>query len=203
MPPLAYVVTSWRPVLLSADCPQTRHARRRRCSSGFAIIDLLFVCGIVGIISAIALPRLLLARHSAGAASAIASLRLINGAQLAFAISCGGGFFAPDLVSLSKRPPGSPQGFLQEDMGYANSLEKSGYVIQLSTTGVASSPNSCNGVAPGQLGWGYKAGADALEPTNPRSFASNADGTIWEHTAPLFAMMPESGPPAVGHPINR
>jgi hypothetical protein len=198
----AHIVTSW-PTGVRPTGRQLRPRSRRRGASGFAIVDLLFVCGIIGIISAIALPRLLLARQSAGAASAIASLRLINSAQLAFAISCGGGFFAPDLVTLGRRPPGSAQGFLQDDLGAANTLQKAGYVIQVSTTGVAASPTSCNGAGRGQLGWGYKSGADALEPSNPRSFASNADGTIWEHTAPLFAIMPETGEPAVGYPINR
>ena len=52
-----------------------------RSAQGFAIIDLLFVCAIIGILSGIALPKLVVARGSAYAASAIASMRTINSAQ--------------------------------------------------------------------------------------------------------------------------
>jgi type II secretory pathway pseudopilin PulG len=174
-----------------------------RDTRGFAIIDLLFVCGIVGILCAIALPRLMQARNAAGSASAIASLRIINSAQLSFAVTCGGGFYAPDLVTLGTPPPASVQAFLQEDLGSANSIAKSGYLIQVAATPVAYSPPSCNGLALGLLSEGYRAGADALDANNPRSFATNANGTIWEDVAPMFALMPESGEPAVGSPLSR
>jgi type II secretory pathway pseudopilin PulG len=42
-----------------------------RKTYGFALIDLVFVCGVIGIISAIALPRLAMAKQAAGSASAI------------------------------------------------------------------------------------------------------------------------------------
>ena len=45
-------------------------------AQGFALIDLIFVCGIIGLLCSIALPRLLLAKQSAGAASAIGSMRV-------------------------------------------------------------------------------------------------------------------------------
>ena len=40
-----------------------------RKEQGFALIDLIFVCGIIGLLCSIALPRLLLAKQAAGAAS--------------------------------------------------------------------------------------------------------------------------------------
>src|SRR5437762_6395808 len=84
-----------------------------RSAQGFAIIDLLFVCAIIGIISGIALPKLVMARGSAFAASAIASMRTINSAQLTFAITCGTGFYAPNLTSLAKVPAGSLDGYIK------------------------------------------------------------------------------------------
>ena len=65
-----------------------------RNARGFALIDLIFVCGIIGVIAGIALPRLLLAKSVAGSASAIGSMRAINSAQLTFALTCGAGFYA-------------------------------------------------------------------------------------------------------------
>ena len=79
---------------------------------GFALIDLLFVCGIIGLLSSIALPRLALAKQSAGSASAIGSLRAINSAQLTYALTCGNGFYAPKLSTLGVAPPGTSQPFL-------------------------------------------------------------------------------------------
>src|SRR5260370_8837725 len=79
--------------------------------NGFALIDLIFTIGIIGVLCTIALPRLLLAKQSAGASSAIGSLRAINSAQLTFALTCGGGFYAPSLTPLRTLPVGSNRAF--------------------------------------------------------------------------------------------
>src|SRR6059036_2031211 len=86
---------------------------------GFSLIDMIFVCGMIGILATIAVPRLLTAKNSASAASAIATMRTISTAQLSFAISCGNGFYAPDLPSLSKPPVASNIGFVAHDLGSA------------------------------------------------------------------------------------
>ncbi len=44
-----------------------------RKAQGFALIDLIFVCGIIGLLSSIAVPQLVLAKQAAGAASALGS----------------------------------------------------------------------------------------------------------------------------------
>ena len=63
----------------------------RRDEAGFTLIDLLFVVALIGTICTIALPTLLRARTSAQAASAIADMRVVNSAQLSYAITCGSG----------------------------------------------------------------------------------------------------------------
>src|SRR6202051_2842753 len=82
------------------------HFVRMRQAQGFALIDLIFVCGIIGVLCSIALPRLLLAKQAAGSASAIGSMRAINSAQLTFALTCGAGFYAPSLTTLGTLPVG-------------------------------------------------------------------------------------------------
>lgn len=37
-----------------------------RRAGGFALLDVIFVCGIIGLLCSIALPRLLLAKQAAG-----------------------------------------------------------------------------------------------------------------------------------------
>jgi type II secretory pathway pseudopilin PulG len=166
---------------------------------GFALIDLIFVCGIIGLLCGIALPRLLLARQTAYSASAVASMRSINSSELTYALTCGNGFYAPNLTTLGTAPPGSMEPFLTGGLTSADTVTKSGYVVTLSGTAYGGAPATCNGLAAGDAAQGYKAGADPAEPTNTRFFAINASGTIYEDAASLFAAMPEVGEPASGH----
>lgn len=174
-----------------------------RHSRGFALIDLIFVCGIIGVLSAIAIPRMSAAKAAAGSASAVGSLRAINSAELTFALTCGNGFYAPNLSTLGTPPAGSREPFITQGLGASNAVSKSGYVIQVAAVPYAGSPASCNGLPAGEGGQGYKAAADAATPgTTPRYFGSNASGLLWEHTASLFAGMPEIGEPPAGHPYQ-
>ena len=172
-----------------------------RKAHGFALIDLIFVCGIIGVLCSIAVPRLLLAKQAAGAASAIGSMRTVNSAELTYALTCGAGFYAPDLTTLGTPPAGSREAFLGGDLGLANTVTKSGYVIQLSATPFAAAPAGCNGLGAGLAGQGFKAAGDPAGPQNPRFFGTNANGMIYEDTTTLFAVMPEIGVSPSGHPL--
>jgi competence protein ComGC len=174
-----------------------------RQTRGFALIDLIFVCGIIGVLCSIALPRLFLAKQTAGAASAVGSMRVINSAQLTFALTCGAGFYAPNLTTLGTPPPGSREPFISPGLGFADTITKSGYLIQMSAVPYPGSPTSCNNLGVGLAGQGFSAGADPTEPGNPRHFATNASNIIYEDTASLFATMPETGAPASGQMIVR
>ncbi len=173
-----------------------------RKARGFALIDLIFVCGIIGVLASIALPRLTLAKAAAGTASAIGSMRAINSAELTFALTCGAGFYAPNLSTLGTAPPGSREPFIGGGLGAADTVTKSSYRVQVQATPFAQAPLTCNGLADGEAGQGYKAAADPLDPRNPRYFATNANGTIFEDTSSLFMTMPEAGEPAAGHPLR-
>lgn len=175
---------------------------RIRTAQGFALIDVLFVCGIIGLLSLLAMPRLLMARQAAGAASAIGSMRTINSAQLTFALTCGGGFYSPRLTVLGTPPPGSPVGYISPNLSQADTFSNSGYTIQMTAAAEAGAPSSCNGLASGLSGRGFKAGATPNEPTNTRHFAINANGQIWEHNADLFTGMPETGDSPTGHTLR-
>ena len=174
-----------------------------RSAAGFAIVDLLFVCGIIGILSSIALPRLMTARGAATSASAIGSLRVIGSSQVAFAITCGAGFYAPSLTKLAKPPVGSPEGFLKNDLGAADQIVKSGYQFEMTASPYGGAPDTCNALGTGITGLAFKVRGDPLDTANnTRYFASNANNVIWEDVASMFAAMPESGDSPSGHPIK-
>lgn len=169
---------------------------------GFALIDLVFVTGMIGLLSSIAIPRMLLARQVASAVSAISTMRAINSAELTYALSCGLGFYSPNLTTLGTPPPGSNEPYISPDLSSANKVTKSNYVIQLESAPFADAPPTCNGLAAGLAGRGYRAAADPTVPSNPRFFATNAQATVWENTSTLWGEMPEVGDPASGHPLK-
>jgi type II secretory pathway pseudopilin PulG len=169
-----------------------------RKSEGFALIDLLFVCGLIGVLSIIALPRLLLAKQAAGAASAIGSLRAVTSAQLTFALTCGAGFYAPSLPALGRVPVGSTEAFISANLATGDVVTRSGYTIQLQGTAFDGAPTSCNGLDAGEAAQAFKAAADPTEPSNKRYFGVNSNAQIFEYTSSLWAAMPEVGDPPIG-----
>jgi type II secretory pathway pseudopilin PulG len=172
-----------------------------RKAQGFALIDLIFVCGVIGVLCSIALPRLLMARQSASTASAIASMRVINSSQLTYALTCGSGFYAPNLTTLGTPPPGSHEPFISVGLGAADTVTKSGYVITMSAATYPGSPASCNGLGVGLAGQGFSATADPTEPSNFRFFGTNASNIIYENTSTLAGSMTETGPPPIGQMV--
>jgi type II secretory pathway pseudopilin PulG len=176
---------------------------RSRPAEGFALIDLIFVCGLIGLLCSIAVPRLVLAKQAAGAASAIGSMRAVNSAELTFALTCGSGFYSPSLTTLGTAPAGSNEPFISSSLGLSDTVTKSGYIIQLTAAAFGGAPPSCNGLAAGAGGQGFRAAADPDAPGNPRFFATNANALIFENTSSLFGVMPEVGEPVVGLPLQR
>jgi type II secretory pathway pseudopilin PulG len=174
-----------------------------RGEAGFTLIDLLFVIALIGLLSTLAIPGLMRARGAAQSSSALGTLRVINSGQLSFAITCGLGFYAPDLNTLGSRPPAATEAFVPAEMGSSPTFIKSGYNFSLGAVSIAGAPSSCNGLGPGQGAAGYAAVADPLDVTPPaRFFGTNADGVIYEDTASYSGTMPETGAPPGGAPIR-
>ena len=171
-----------------------------RKAQGFALIDLIFVCGIIGLLSSIGLPRLLLAQQAAGASAAIGSMRTLASAQLTYALSCGSGFYATNLTTLGRPPVGSHEPFITPALSAGNTVIRSGYLFQLEGLPYAGAPTTCNGLP--EAAQGFRAAADPITSGNVRFFAVNANGLIYEHNSSLYASMPEVGAPPSGQALR-
>ena len=171
--------------------------------AGFTLLDMLFVIAIIGLLASLAIPGLMRVRGAAQKSSALGTIRIINSAELSFAITCGLGFYSPDLPTLGVRPPGALDAFLPPELSSGVSVMKSGYTFSLAGTAIAGAPGSCNGLAPGQASSGYAAVADPLDTSPPaRFFGTNADGVIYEDINTYALTMPEAGAPPGGAPIK-
>ena len=178
-------------------------ARSRRGQKGFTLIDMMFVVALIGLLMTLAIPGLMRARGAAQVSSAIGTLRAINSAQLSYAITCGLGFYAPDLPTLGVKPPASTAAFLPEGLTGGATIMRHGYTFTVVATPLAGAPATCNGLAGGQAAPGYAATADPIATVaTGRYFGTNAEGLLYEHSASLNGIMPESGLPPAGAPIR-
>jgi prepilin-type N-terminal cleavage/methylation domain-containing protein len=174
-----------------------------RNEAGFTLIDMLFVVAIIGLLATLAIPGLMRARGAAQSSSALGTMRVVNSAQLSFAITCGLGFYSPDFPTLTVPPPGGGDAFLSPELANGPTFIKGGYEFSLAGTPMAGAPGSCNGLGPGQTSPSYAAVADQMDVlAQGRFFGTNADGIIYEHTASLAGTMPETGAPPGGAPIK-
>jgi hypothetical protein len=172
-----------------------------KSQAGFTLLDLLFVMALIGLLSTLAIPGIMRVRSHAQAGSALGTIRVMNSAQLSYAITCGLGFYAPDLPTLGKKPFGAVDAFLPPDLSNGPVVMRTGYNFSIAITPVAGTPATCNGLGAGSTGPAYALVADPLDGVG-RFFGTNADGVIYEHTASLGLTMPETGAPPAGHPVR-
>ena len=171
--------------------------------SGFTLIDLLFTASVICLIATMAVPGLLRARGAAQSSSAVGTLRVVNSAQLSFAVTCGSGFYSPNFQTLGVLPPNSITAFLPPELSSGASFTKQGYSFTLTGTSLPGAPATCNGLPAGGSAPGYTATADPLDGVgNPHYYATNADGTIYVNATTMAGAMPESGPPPFGTPVK-
>jgi type II secretory pathway pseudopilin PulG len=168
------------------------------------VVEVLLVVALMGIVASLAVPSLLRARASASEVSTIGSLRAIHSAQAAYQLTCGGGFYAPSVPWLARRPTAGGGPFISPDFTL-DTTDRQGYRIRFSMgTRDAKAPATCNGLGVGQGATTYFVGADLLVATSgtvSRYFGINQAGVVYQSTkrvAPFY----KGKPPAPARPIG-
>jgi prepilin-type N-terminal cleavage/methylation domain-containing protein len=113
-----------------------------RNEKGFSLIELLIVIAVILIIVAIAIPNLIRSRMSANEASAVASLKTINTAQITYSVMYPTIGFADNLSKLGQSanpfdPPTPAKSQILDWLLGCNSptCERSGYSFSIVPTG--------------------------------------------------------------------
>jgi type IV pilus assembly protein PilA len=163
---------------------------------GFTLVELLIVVVIIAVLVAIGVPGLRQARMVGQEASAVVSLKAVNGAQVTYAASCGRNAYAVLFSVLGTAPPGGNTAYLSADLGLMASPQVNGYAFTLSAgAGDRPGPMDCSGNLTHTT---YYATAVPLTfgSTGTKSYATNASNTIWQVAAAAAPTEP-FGPPAV------
>jgi hypothetical protein len=192
MKPGIKVLFSGRPASALSPDELTQIALLQQTSSSKVVVVAAVIVVLVlmiPIVAAIAIPGLLRARMTGNEVSALARLRTITSAQVAYAATCGNGHFADSFVTLAD--PAQPDSFPQTRLD-----NRSGYQFTLGPgSGAVVGPTDCRG-NPTVTAWYATATPQSFGSTGARSFAANGTDGIWESDNAAPPSEP-FGPPAV------
>ena len=156
-----------------------------RKDKGFSLIELLIVVAIILIIAAIAIPNLIRARIAANESSAVATVRTVNTAEIAYNTAYPTVGFSANLVSLggtSCAPPDSTSACLVDTVVGQDPATKNGYTFTYtagSSTPIASYTVVASPVTPNSSGVNYFCSfEDGVVRKNGATAISTCDNTI-------------------------
>ena len=153
-------------------------------AEGFTLLEMIFICAVIGLLAAIAVPTVFRSKLAANETAAIGTLRTVHTAQLTYTLTCGFGLYASSLPDLGG------EGFLPPDLTAAPIPQKSGYKYEMlpGETG-ASGLVDCHG-APTSLDYYVTAVPIGVNTTGVRGFASNQGSAIWQDSTGVAPIEP-------------
>jgi len=155
--------------------------------------EVVLIAVIVVILGVVALPGLWRARMAGNEAVAIATLRTIVSAEIAYASVCGRNRYAASLQTLGVPPPGTTQAFLPPHLSAA-APEVDGFRFTLAPGELAAAGGpDCNG-KPTTSDYYAAAVPVRFGRTGARSFAVGTPGVIWQAPAAAAPLEPFGAP---------
>ena len=171
-----------------------RHAPRS--AAGFTATELIIVLAIAGIVAAVAVPGWMRARAARNEAAAVASVRRILAAEIAYAAACGREGYATGLVTLGTPPPGGAQPFLEQDLAAPEPV-MDGYRFALRPGAYAKAgPDDCHG-RPTQTAFYVSAVPESPGSSGGYAFAANTGSNVWQvrgASPPTEPFLPPAAP---------
>jgi prepilin-type N-terminal cleavage/methylation domain-containing protein len=158
----------------------TTTKRRSDSSQGFSLIELLIVVAIILIIAAIAIPNMLASKRSANQASAVAGLRTITSAAVAYSVTYGDGYppnFAA-LTGVNGTAATCNAAILIDPTIAASPNQKAGYQFAYTGQEANFSTQPANCAAPGFNGYLLTAAPISQGITGNMSYCSTEQGVI-------------------------
>ena len=158
------------------------------------LVELCVVILVMGVLMVLGTAALLRARIAGHESNAVSALRTINKAQIAYAADCGSGHYATSLTLLAQPPRGGAQGYIGDDLGNADAVTRSGYVVTLQDGASADTTGAdCHGTPTSTA---YYASAAPVEPgsSGNRAFATNQRGAVWQTNDGVPPAEPFSAP---------
>jgi type IV pilus assembly protein PilA len=149
--------------------------------SGFSLLELLIVVGIILLIVAIAIPNFLHSRMASNEASAVASIRTISSAETSYSWSWSNGFAAD--LDLLGGPAGAAAScnnaeIIDPVLSASNASVKSGYTFTAGPGLVQMAPPPGCGQPGYSDGYTIIAWPTTVGSTGQRSFCGDNSGTI-------------------------
>lgn len=146
---------------------------------GFTLIELLILVGLIGILTAIAVPGLLRARITGNEASAIGSIRSIVSSQQDYRGLNGG--YATSITTLAATCASQLSPFIASDW-ITNGAIKNGYIFSVvpGTNAVPGPPDACG--HPTSDKFYVTAVPEDVGLTGTRAFAADGGEVIWQNT---------------------
>jgi len=175
------------------ETSKSGRVKMKKPQKGFSLIELLIVVAIILIIASIAIPNLLRSKIAANEASAVASVRTINTAEMTYQSTWGSGY-AAGLANLGGAPPclvaTAAGACLIEPLLSVAPNTKSGYVFNAVGTIPIAGVNN---------GFEMNATPTQVQTTGVRAFCADQTGLIQFVTpgawvpalAPQFRTFPE------------